>query len=122
MTREITIIERGTAARRLVEPVDERRRERANRIDVINATERGDRLVATVRSEDKAKTYNTVISLDVRGKRGWVRCDCDDNNRRNLPCKHSVAVANRYRAAKREELLRLRGDAATQDTPTPEKT
>ncbi len=116
MTRATTIIERGTAARRLVESVDKRRRERADRIDVISATERGGRLIATVRSEDKVKTYKTVISLDVRGKRGWVRCDCDDNRRRNLPCKHSVAVANRYRAAKREELLRLRGDAVTEHT------
>ena len=41
MTRATTIIERGTAARRLVESVDKRRRERADRIDVISATERG---------------------------------------------------------------------------------
>ena len=109
MTRETTIIERGAAALRLVESVDKRRRGRSLHIGVITATERGDRLIATVQSEDKAKTYKTVISLDVGGKRGWVRCDCDDNRRRNLPCKHSVAVANRYRAAKREELLRIRG-------------
>jgi len=85
-----TLRARGLAVRALLAECRADRRWRAATVNVVWAAARdnGDRIVASVRG---SALYEVTITLGAVG----FNCTCPDHNRTG-PCKHVVAVANRY--------------------------
>ena len=85
-----TLRTRGVAVRRLLDTAHPSRRARAASVNVAWAAARdnGNRLVARVLGSEE---YAVTITLDAVG----FNCTCPDHNRMG-PCKHVVAVANRF--------------------------
>jgi len=85
-----TLRTRGVAVRRLLGTAHASRRARAASVNVAWAAARdnGNRLVARVLGNEE---YAVTITLDSVG----FSCTCPDHNRMG-PCKHVVAVANRF--------------------------
>lgn len=85
-----TLRARGLAVRALLGTARADRRARAALVNVVWAAARdeGDRLVARVVGNEE---YAVTITLGAVG----FNCTCPDHNRVG-PCKHVVAVANRY--------------------------
>jgi hypothetical protein len=90
----------GAAA--LVDLADPDRYDRSDDVRVLSASEKRDRplLNATVASAGGDRTYRVRILLAVEGGRGRFWCDCPDHRKRTNVCKHIVAVARRYFAAR----------------------
>ena len=87
----------------LVDLADPSRYDRSEDVRVLSASEKRDRplLDATVASvEDDDRTYRVRILLAVDGERGRFWCGCPDHRKRTNVCKHIVAVARRYVAAR----------------------
>ena len=82
-----------------------RRTERAATVAVVKATESKSTgaITATVESATSDKTYTVVIDGPVRGRTRSMSCTCKDFGRNGRPCKHIVAVGQRYIGARREE-------------------
>lgn len=85
-----TLRARGVAVRRLLGTAHASRRARAASVNVAWAAARdgGNRLVARVLGSEE---YAVTITLDAVG----FNCTCPDHGRVG-PCKHVVAVANRF--------------------------
>lgn len=102
-----TLRARGVAVRLLLCTATADRRHRAASVTVAWAAARdnGDRLVAKVVGTDE---YAVTITLGAVG----FNCTCPDHNRTG-PCKHVVAVANRFLVNHaRPEWLRLATERA----------
>ena len=102
-----TLRARGVAVRLLLCTATPDRRHRAASVNVAWAAARdnGNRLVARVVGTDE---YAVTITLDAVG----FNCTCPDHNRVG-PCKHVVAVANRFLVNHaRPEWLRLATERA----------
>lgn len=94
---------RVAGAMHLVMIADSTRLDRADDVRVVRASEKRDRplLDATVASvKDDSRTYRVRILLAAGGERGRFWCSCPDHSKRKNVCKHIVAVANRYVAAR----------------------
>ena len=103
--RKATLVERGKAARIMLDGACGRRPERAATVAVVKATESKSTgaITATVESATSDKTYTVVIDGPVRGRTRSMSCTCKDFGRNGRPCKHIVAVGQRYIGARREE-------------------
>ena len=103
--RKATLVERGKAVRIMLDGACGRRTERAATVAVVKATESKSTgaITATVESATSDKTYTVVIDGPVRGRTRSMSCTCKDFGRNGRPCKHIVAVGQRYIGARREE-------------------
>lgn len=108
--RQEALVERGKAVRIMLDAACGRRTERAATVAVVKATESKSTgaVTATVESASSDTTYTVVIDGPVRGRVRSMSCTCKDFNRNGRPCKHIVAVGQRYITARRNEYSLLR--------------
>jgi len=108
--RKATLVERGKAVRIMLDGACGRRTERAATVAIVKATEskKTGAIRATVESATSDKVYTVVIAGPVRGRTRSMSCTCKDFGRNGRPCKHIVAVGQRYITARRNEYLLLR--------------
>ena len=115
--RQAALIERGKAVRILLDGACGRRTERAATVAIAKAVESKSTgaITATVESATSDKTYTVVIEGPVRGRVRRVSCTCKDFERNGRPCKHIVAVGQRYIGARRDEYRLLKAMVAMFD-------
>ncbi len=115
--RQAALIERGKAVRILLDGACGRRTERAATVAIAKAVESKSTgaIAATVESATSDKTYTVVIEGPVRGRVRRVSCTCKDFERNGRPCKHIVAVGQRYIGARRDEYRLLKAMVAMFD-------
>ena len=115
--RQAALIERGKAVRILLDGACGRRTERAATVAIAKAVESKSTgaITATVESATSDKTYTVVIEGPVRGRVRRVSCTCKDFERNGRPCKHIVAVGQRYIGARRDEYRLLKAMMAMFD-------
>jgi uncharacterized Zn finger protein len=108
--RKATLIERGKAVRIMLDAADTRRTARATLISVVKAVESKSTgaILATVESATADTTYTVTLDGPIRGRVRAMSCTCKDFDRNGHPCKHIIAVGQRYITARRNEYSLLR--------------
>lgn len=108
--RKATLIERGKAVRIMLDAAEMRRTLRAADVAVVKAAESKSTgaITATVESASSDKTYTVILEGPVRGRVRAMSCTCRDFDRNGRPCKHIIAVGQRYVEARRNEYSLLR--------------
>ena len=115
--RQATLVERGKAVRIMLDGACGRRTERAATVAIVKAVESKSTgaITATVESATSDTVYNVVIEGPVRGRVRRMSCTCKDFDRNGRPCKHIVAVGQRYIGARRDEYRLLKAMMAMFD-------
>lgn len=115
--RQATLVERGKAVRIMLDGAETKRTQRASTVAIVKAVESKSTgaITATVESATSDTVYNVVIEGPVRGRVRRMSCTCKDFDRNGRPCKHIIAVGQRYIGARRDEYRLLKAMMAMFD-------